>query len=106
MIGVHHIYNCLTAAGVGLTLGIDLTTVVRGLESIGQVPGRLERIECGQPFGVFVDYARNARTLRRRAEKLCGLSRRDGLFACWTRSRTAKLRFAVRSPRLGRATAC
>ncbi len=57
MIGEHHISNCLVAAAVGLVYGIDLATVVRGLESIGQVPGRLERIECGQPFGVYVDYA-------------------------------------------------
>ena len=57
MIGTHHIYNCLTAAAVGLAYGIELTTVVRGLESVGHVPGRLERIECGQPFGVFVDFA-------------------------------------------------
>lgn len=57
MIGVHHIYNCLTAAAVGLAYGIELTTIVRGLESIGHVPGRLERIECGQPFSVFVDFA-------------------------------------------------
>jgi UDP-N-acetylmuramoyl-L-alanyl-D-glutamate--2,6-diaminopimelate ligase len=57
MIGTHHIYNCLEAAAVGLAYGIELTTVVRGLESVGHVPGRLERIECGQPFGVFVDFA-------------------------------------------------
>jgi UDP-N-acetylmuramoyl-L-alanyl-D-glutamate--2,6-diaminopimelate ligase len=57
MIGRHHIYNCLEAAAVGLTYDIELTTIVRGLESCGHVPGRLERIECGQPFGVFVDFA-------------------------------------------------
>lgn len=57
MIGEHHIYNCLTAAAVGLAYDIALTTVVRGLESVGHVPGRLERIECGQPFSVFVDFA-------------------------------------------------
>ena len=57
MIGTHHIYNCLTAAAVGLAYGIELTTIVRGLESVDYVPGRLERIECGQPFGVFVDFA-------------------------------------------------
>jgi UDP-N-acetylmuramoyl-L-alanyl-D-glutamate--2,6-diaminopimelate ligase len=57
MIGRHHVYNCMAAAAVGLAYGIELTTVVRGLESIGHVPGRLERIECGQPFGVFVDFA-------------------------------------------------
>ncbi|MFZ5828533.1 MAG: Mur ligase family protein, partial [Planctomycetota bacterium] len=57
MIGEHHVRNCLTAAAVGLAYGIDLATVVRGLEAVTQVPGRLERIECGQPFGVFVDFA-------------------------------------------------
>jgi len=57
MIGTHHIYNCLSAAAVGLAYDIELTTVARGLESVGHVPGRLERIECGQPFGVFVDFA-------------------------------------------------
>jgi len=58
MIGTHHIYNCLTAASVGLAHGIDLTTVVRGLKSVKHVPGRLERVECGQPSSVFVDFAR------------------------------------------------
>jgi len=57
MIGTHHIYNCLTATAVGLTYGLDLATVVRGLEAVDYVPGRLQRIECGQPFSVFVDYA-------------------------------------------------
>ncbi len=57
MIGTHHIYNCLTAAAVGLTYGIDLTTVVQGLEAVDYVPGRLQRIECGQPFSVYVDFA-------------------------------------------------
>jgi len=51
------VYNSLTAAAVGLAYGIDLPTVVRGLEAIDYVPGRLERIECGQPFSVFVDGA-------------------------------------------------
>jgi UDP-N-acetylmuramoyl-L-alanyl-D-glutamate--2,6-diaminopimelate ligase len=57
MIGTHHIYNCLTAAAVGLTYGLELDTVVRGLEAVEYVPGRLQRIECGQPFSVFVDFA-------------------------------------------------
>jgi UDP-N-acetylmuramoyl-L-alanyl-D-glutamate--2,6-diaminopimelate ligase len=41
-------------------MGIDLTTVVRGLEAVSQIPGRLNRIECGQPFQVYVDCADNA----------------------------------------------
>jgi UDP-N-acetylmuramoyl-L-alanyl-D-glutamate--2,6-diaminopimelate ligase len=57
MIGDHHVYNCLCAAGLGVALGVDLPTIARGLEAVECVPGRMERIECGQPFGVFVDYA-------------------------------------------------
>ena len=57
MIGDHHVINCLSAAALGLVYGIDLPTVVRGLESTGQVPGRMESICCGQSFGVVVDDA-------------------------------------------------
>ena len=38
MIGKHHVYNCLVAAAVGLAYGIELTTVVRGLEAVTRVP--------------------------------------------------------------------
>lgn len=58
MIGDHHVYNCLAAAAYGLVLGIDLSTIARGLENASHLPGRLERLECGQPYNVFVDYAR------------------------------------------------
>ena len=57
MIGDHHVSNCLMAAAVGLTYGISLHDVVRGLEAIEHVPGRLQHVHCGQPFGAFVDYA-------------------------------------------------
>lgn len=55
MIGNHHIENCLMAIGLSISMGNDLKTSVRGLERVESVPGRLERIECGQNFGVFVD---------------------------------------------------
>ena len=58
MIGAQHLHYCLLAATVGLAYDIDLPTIARGLEAVGHVPGRLERIECGQEFGVFVDQAR------------------------------------------------
>jgi UDP-N-acetylmuramoyl-L-alanyl-D-glutamate--2,6-diaminopimelate ligase len=57
-VGDQYVYSCLTAAAVGLVLGIDLTTVVHGIESLECVPGRMERLECGQTYGVFVDCAR------------------------------------------------
>ncbi len=85
MIGRHHVYNCLTAAAVGLAYGIDLPTVVRGLEAVECVPGRLQRIECGQPFGVFVDFAHTPdaltgclKTLRQATDRPVDLRLRRG----------------------------
>jgi UDP-N-acetylmuramoyl-L-alanyl-D-glutamate--2,6-diaminopimelate ligase len=65
LIGRHNISNCLVAAAVGFAYGIDLPTIVRGLEAVERMPGRLERLECGQPFGVFVDYAHTPDALTR-----------------------------------------
>lgn len=56
-IGDPYVYACLSAAAVGLVMGLDLATAVRGLEAIDRVPGRLERLECGQDFHVYVDQA-------------------------------------------------
>jgi UDP-N-acetylmuramoyl-L-alanyl-D-glutamate--2,6-diaminopimelate ligase len=70
MIGTHHIYNCLTATAVGLTYGIELPRIVRSLEAAAHVPGRLERIECGQPFSVFVDFAHTPDALQKALQTL------------------------------------
>jgi UDP-N-acetylmuramoyl-L-alanyl-D-glutamate--2,6-diaminopimelate ligase len=59
VIGDPHVYNCLTAAAVGLLYGLSLSEIARGLEQVESVPGRMERMECGQPFGVFVDSAQS-----------------------------------------------
>jgi UDP-N-acetylmuramoyl-L-alanyl-D-glutamate--2,6-diaminopimelate ligase len=63
LVGDHNVMNCLSAVAIGLAYGVDLETAVRGIESVERVSGRLERIECGQPFGVFVDYAHTPHAL-------------------------------------------
>jgi len=63
IIGDPHIANCLAAAATGLASGLALETIVRGLEAVERVPGRMERLECGQPFSVFVDAADSSQTL-------------------------------------------
>jgi UDP-N-acetylmuramoyl-L-alanyl-D-glutamate--2,6-diaminopimelate ligase len=55
LIGPHQIYNFLSAAAGGLALGFDLPLVAQGLAGVASIPGRLERVVCGQDFGVFVD---------------------------------------------------
>lgn len=64
IVGDGHVYNCLTAAALCLSYGIELTTIARGLEAVDELPGRMQRIVCGQGFSVLVDVANTPETLR------------------------------------------
>lgn len=55
--GLFNIQNALAAASVGLALNMKLGTIKEGLESVAQVPGRMERIETKKGFSVIIDYA-------------------------------------------------
>lgn len=57
LLGYHNIYNILAAVGVGLSCGISIDAIREGVSITRDVPGRLERVDLGQPFSVFVDYA-------------------------------------------------
>lgn len=62
IIGKQHVYNCLAAAAVGLVLGHSLEVIAKGLER-AEIPGRLERVDCGQDYGVWVDSAKSPNQL-------------------------------------------
>jgi UDP-N-acetylmuramoyl-L-alanyl-D-glutamate--2,6-diaminopimelate ligase len=57
-------YNALAAAGLCLASGLSVEQVAAGLSSFTGVPGRLERVDLGQPFSVYVDFAHSAGALR------------------------------------------
>ena len=54
---------------LGEVLGLDPAAVRDGLASVAGVPGRMERLDRGQPFGVVVDFAHSPACL----EKVLGL---------------------------------
>lgn len=72
--GRHNILNALGAAAAALHLGASLEDVRAGLEQLHHVPGRLEPIDCGQPFPVFVDYAHTDDALQRVIESVKSLT--------------------------------
>ncbi len=55
--GLFNVSNALAALAIARTLGVDAETCRSALAQAGRVPGRLEPIEEGQRFGVFVDFA-------------------------------------------------
>jgi UDP-N-acetylmuramoyl-L-alanyl-D-glutamate--2,6-diaminopimelate ligase len=55
--GEFSLKNALTGAEVARACGIGTDAIVSGIARVESIPGRLERIEAGQPFAVVVDYA-------------------------------------------------
>jgi UDP-N-acetylmuramoyl-L-alanyl-D-glutamate--2,6-diaminopimelate ligase len=55
--GRHNVENALAAWGAVRALGGSPEAVASAFARFGGVPGRLERIDTGQPFTVLVDYA-------------------------------------------------
>lgn len=63
LIGRHNVYNLLAAIATAIVLDVDGPAIVQGIRQLQQVPGRLERIDHGQDFYVFVDYAHTPEAL-------------------------------------------
>ncbi len=55
--GKFNIYNALAALCVGVEFKMNLALVKEALEKIESVPGRMEKVDLGQPFTVIIDFA-------------------------------------------------
>jgi UDP-N-acetylmuramoyl-L-alanyl-D-glutamate--2,6-diaminopimelate ligase len=55
--GTFNVYNVLGAFVAARSLGVPADRAAAAIETAGQVPGRFQTIDEGQPFAVLVDYA-------------------------------------------------
>ena len=62
--GRFNAHNALAVVALGDALGLDPAAVAAGLASVRAVPGRMERVDFGQPFTVIVDYAHSPASLQ------------------------------------------
>lgn len=69
LVGDYNLSNCLAAlaATVG-ALGLAPEAAQKGIAQLKGVPGRMERIDLGQPFTAIVDFAHTPNALRRTLE--------------------------------------
>jgi UDP-N-acetylmuramoyl-L-alanyl-D-glutamate--2,6-diaminopimelate ligase len=89
LIGGVNVYNILAAAAATFACGCPLKQIVEAIREFKQVPGRFEKVDCGQPFTVVVDYAhtddalRNLTSIARDfARRGLGLGRVITVFGC------------------------
>ena len=101
LVGRHNVYNILTAIGLGSALGFGNEAISRGIQNMKAVPGRMEKVSEGRPFGVIVDYAHTEDALVRLLEAVREIAagRIITVFGCGgDRDRTKR-------PRMGAAAA-
>jgi UDP-N-acetylmuramoyl-L-alanyl-D-glutamate--2,6-diaminopimelate ligase len=64
LIGNVNVYNALAASAAGYARDCPAEAIAKGIFDLASVPGRFERVDCGQPFTVVVDYAHTDDALR------------------------------------------
>jgi UDP-N-acetylmuramoyl-L-alanyl-D-glutamate--2,6-diaminopimelate ligase len=73
--------NLSNAALAYVTLavaGVDQAAAGRGIAELPGIPGRMERIEAGQPFGIIVDYAHTPEAVTALLRQLRAVTPRPG----------------------------
>jgi UDP-N-acetylmuramoyl-L-alanyl-D-glutamate--2,6-diaminopimelate ligase len=65
LVARYNVSNCLAAITVGYLRGVTPEIMAGALATFPGVPGRMERIEAGQPYMVVVDYAHTVDSLEK-----------------------------------------
>jgi UDP-N-acetylmuramoyl-L-alanyl-D-glutamate--2,6-diaminopimelate ligase len=64
LLGRFNVHNALAVIALGEAANLDPAAVREGLASVRGVPGRMERVDLGQPFEVVVDFAHSPASLQ------------------------------------------
>jgi UDP-N-acetylmuramoyl-L-alanyl-D-glutamate--2,6-diaminopimelate ligase len=84
LVGAHNLSNLLAAVAVAQALNLDVPRAVTALARVPGVAGRLDRVETGRGFDVFVDYAHTDDALKNvlAALRLLTRNRLIAVFGC------------------------
>lgn len=99
--GPFNVHNALAALALAHAEEIELAAAAASIGSVVGVPGRMERIDAGQPFGVVVDYAHTADSLAKVLRTLRPLTARRLIVVFGS----AGERDRVKRPEMGRVAA-
>ncbi len=74
LVGLFNVSNILAAVGAGLARRLPFDAIREGVALTRAIPGRMERVNAGQPFTVIVDFAHTPNALERALETARGLT--------------------------------
>lgn len=80
--GKFNLMNAAGALGGALGMGLTLSEAVESLATGPQVPGRVQKIDCGQPFEVIVDYAHSPDAVKNLLEGVDTTGYKIMVFGC------------------------
>lgn len=75
LLGGYNLENLLAAVAGGEALGLPEEALIQGIADRPPLSGRMEPIECGQPFPVLLDYAHTDAALEAALRSLKGFSK-------------------------------
>ncbi|MCP4421934.1 MAG: UDP-N-acetylmuramyl-tripeptide synthetase, partial [Chloroflexi bacterium] len=78
LLGIFNVTNILAATAVAHTLNLPTDAIQTGLESVGQIYGRMHQIQRGQQFIVHVDFAHTPDGLQKAIEAARGILQQMG----------------------------
>ena len=97
LVGEFNVYNLLAAIAVATSQEVPPGAIQEGVSRMSGVPGRMEKMDLGQPFPVIIDFAHTPNALRHALE-IARLMTRGRLFVVFG---CAGLRDRAKRPMMG-----
>jgi len=82
LLGIFNLANAGAAITAAIGAGCDFKNAVTALKDAPQIPGRVERVDVGQPFEVIIDYAHTPDALKNLLQGIDTDGKKILMFGC------------------------
>ena len=95
--GLFNLYNILAAITIAKSQGVGDEVISAAIQNFSEIPGRVEKINVGQPFDVIVDYAHTPDSLEKLYQafpdkrKICVMGGTGGGRDTWKRPKMGEI---------------
>lgn len=102
--GDYNFENALTAATVATALGIDKKTILKSLANFEGIAGRMQKMDVGQNFDAYIDFAHTPNALARACTNLRSAAQENGARLIIVFGAAGE-RYRLKRPQMGKVAA-